>query len=303
MLAHATIQQSRHFFQESRVELSQVIKRDPDNVQAWLTLATVAMVQGDHTLANEACVHLANTAGDFMGIACTASLRSLNGHGDQAYVLLSMIEDPGPKAPASVRAWVQGLMADTAARMGKTEVADAHFKKALQWTPGDNFLLADYGEFLLDQGRAKEAMALVENDRPSDTSFLVLVTAEAALGLPIAKTDIAEMDARFTSMDQRGDHVFLREEATFLLHVQRDPRQALALAKQNWKVQRAPKDVRVYLEAALANNDPQEAKPALDFITATGLDDVSLRPLIRQLQPLSSTMAHAKNSMTTGVAR
>jgi thioredoxin-like negative regulator of GroEL len=284
MLVHATIQQSRHFFQASRDELLQILKRDPDNVQALLTLATVAMVQGDHDLANRLCVQMTNAAGNFMGMICTASLRGLSGKGEQAYALLSYVQDPGPKAPPAIKAWIQGLMADDAARMGKPDVADTHFKNALQLTPGDNFLLADYGEFLIDQGRPKEAIELVRDDTQSDTSFLVLVTAEKALGSPKAKADMAEMDARFQSMDQRGDHVFMREEASYLLHVEHNPKMALALAQQNWKVQRAPKDVRVYLEAALATNDLAAAKPALDFIAKTDLSDVEIDPLVKQLQ-------------------
>jgi thioredoxin-like negative regulator of GroEL len=299
MLVHATIQQSRHFFQDSREELTQILKRDPGNVQALLTLATVAMVQGDHDLANHLCVDLTNEAGNFMGMICTASLRGLSGESAQAYALLSYVQDPGPKAPPAINAWIQGLMGDTAARMGRTDLADAHFKKALQWTPGDNFLLADYGEFLIDQGRYQDAINLVGNDSQSDTSFLVLVTAEKALGVPKAKVDIAEMDARFQSMDQRGDHVFLREEASYMLHVEHDPKMALSLAEQNWKEQRAPKDVRVYLEAALAINDAATAKPALDFIDRTHLKDVIIDPLVAQLKAAKPDGSAAPVSATS----
>jgi thioredoxin-like negative regulator of GroEL len=259
LLVHATIQQSRHFFKASRDELLHILQRDPDNVQALLTLSTVAMVQGDHDLANRLCVQLTNAAGNFMGMICSASLRGLT-------------------------AFIQGLLADNAARMGKSDLADTHFRKALQLTPGDNFLLADYGEFLIDQRRYEEAVDLVAGDAQSDTSFLVLVTAEKMLGSPKANADMAEMDARFRSMDERGDHVFMREEASYLLHVENDPKMALNLARQNWEVQRAPKDVRVYLEAALAANDPAAAKPAVDFVAKTHLSDVELDPLLKQLQ-------------------
>ena len=74
MLVDATIQQSRHFFRASREELLRVLKRDPDNAQALLTLSTVAMVQGDHDLANRLCVQMTNATGNFMGMICTASL-------------------------------------------------------------------------------------------------------------------------------------------------------------------------------------------------------------------------------------
>ena len=306
LLVQATIQQSRHAFTDARVLLQKITQRDPSSAQAWLTLATVAMVQGDYRAANEACVRLANVGGDFMGLLCTASLRSLDGRARQAYALLTMIEDPGPKAPPAIRAWIESLMAETATRLGDMAGADAHFRQALTWAPGDTFLLADYGEFLLDHGRAKDALALVAADRTSDTSFLIRVAAEKALSLPEARTDIAEMDARFAAMTERGDHVFLREEATYLLNVHYNPGRALALARQNWAVQRAPKDARVYLEAALASNDAAAATEVLAFLQASGMADDTVDPLARQARaaiaatvPSTSTAASRLSARAT----
>lgn len=284
LLVEATIEQSRHAFDAARVRLEAVIRRDPDNAQAWLTLATVAMVQGDYRKANDACVHLTNVGGDFMGLLCTASLRSLDGHARQAYALLTLIQDPGPKAPPAIRAWIESLMAETAARLGDTDLATAHFRRALEWLPGDNFLLADFGEFLLDHGRPAEALSLVAADRTSDTSFLVRVAAEKALNLPEAADDMTEMDARFAAMAQRGDRVFLREQASYLLHVRHDPAAALVLARENWATQRAPKDARAYLEAALASGKPEAAADVVTFLQATGLSDDTVDPLARRVR-------------------
>ena len=283
LLTHATILQSRHFFAESRTELKSILSRDPGNVQAWLTLATVAMVQGDYATANDSCMHLANVGGDFYGQLCTAQLRALTGHAKQAYVLLSLIEDPGPKAPIGVKAYVQGLLADTAKRLGNNDEAEAHFKAALQLTPGDNFLLADYGDFLLDRGRPREVIALLKDYTESDTSFLRLVYAEAALGSPHMQPDINEMQARFAAMDQRGSHVYRREEAGFELHLRHDPAGALKLAEQNWTVQRAPEDMRIYLEAALAAGQPQAAKSVLDLLADSHLQDPQINRLVDKI--------------------
>ncbi|MGN2252819.1 hypothetical protein ACFWZ4_05545 [Frateuria sp. GZRe12] len=290
-LVHATVQQSRHFFKASRQELTTILAREPNNAQAWLTLATVAMVQGDMDEANRACVKLANTGGDFMGMICTASLRMLTGRAPQAYALLGLVEDPGPKAPPEIRAWIEGLMADTAMRLDRAALAEQHFKQALQWTPGDNFLLADYADFLLDEQRPRDVLALLQGDSASDTSFLRQVYAETALGLPQAKADAAAMAARFAAMDARGSHVFQREQAGFALHVQHDAPRALALAQQNWTVQRAPQDVRIYLEAALAADQPAAAQPALDFVQRTHLSDPSIDRLVARLR--SDAMAQA----------
>ncbi|HZX69649.1 MAG TPA: tetratricopeptide repeat protein [Rhodanobacter sp.] len=283
LLTHATILQSRHFFSESRTELKSILARDPGNVQAWLTLATVAMVQGDYPAANDSCVHLANVGGDFYGQLCSAQLRALTGHAQQAWVLLSLIEHPGPKAPVGVKAYVEGLLADTAKHLGNNDEAEAHFKAALQLTPGDNFLLADYGDFLLDRGRPREVIALLKDYTESDTSFLRLVYAEAALGSPHMQRDIDDMQARFAAMDRRGSHVYRREEAGFELHLRHDPAGALKLAEQNWTVQRAPEDMRIYLEAALAAGQPQAAKPVLDLLVDSHLQDPPVNRLVEQI--------------------
>jgi len=295
-VVHATILQSRHFFAASRTELLAILKRDPGNVQAWLTLATVAMVQGDYQLANRACVRVASAGGDFMGIACSASLRSLTGHAKQAYRLFSMIQHPGPKAPPDIKAWVEGLMADTAKRLGKPKEADAHYRRALQLTPGDNFLLADYGDFLLDQGRAKAALDLVKNYSQSDTSFMRQVFAEAALGSPRTGHDIKEIAARFAAMEQRGTHVYRREQARFVLYLEHDPGRALELARENWRVQRAPKDMRIYLEAALAAGRAGAARPVLALLGKSHLQDPPVDRLAHRVRAaLAATAAIASN--------
>lgn len=284
LVVHATILQSRHYFEAAREQLEGILKRDPGNVQARLTLATVAMVQGDYVLANRSCVQLAAAGGNYLGTLCTAQLRALTGHALQAYALFSLIENPGPEAPPAVRAYVEGLMADTAKRMGKTDEAEAHYKKALQLTPGDNFLLADYGDFLLDQGQPHDVIERVKDYTSSDTSFLRLVFAEAALGSSRTEHDVGEMTARFAAMNQRGSHVYRREQARFVLYLKHDPARALQLAEQNWTVQRAPKDMRIYLEAALAAGQPAAARPVLALLATSHLEDPPINLLVEKIK-------------------
>lgn len=291
VVVHATILQSRHYFKAARNELQGLLKRDPNNLQAWLTLATVAMVQGDYALANTSCVHVASVGGDFMGLTCSASLRALTGHGEQAYKLFALVQHPGPEAPPAIRAWVQGLMADTAKRLGDIKAANTHYRKALQLTPGDNFLLADYADFLLDQGRPKAAAELVKGYTQSDTSFMRLVFAKEALGSPDVQHAIDEMNARFIAMDRRGSHVYRREQARFVLYLEHNPQRALELARKNWTVQRAPKDMRIYLEAALAANQPKAARPVLALLATSHLQDPAVNRLARRVRAALSATA------------
>lgn len=283
-LVHATVLQSRHHFAAARRELNKILVRDPDNAQAWLTLATVAMVQADYPAANKACVQLAQVAANFLSILCAAQLRALTGHAEQAYALFKMIDHPGPEVPAGVKAYVQGLLADTAKRLGREKQADKHYRRGLQLTPGDNFLLADYGDFLLHHGRPEAAAELVKNYSASDTSFMRLVFAEAALDSPKAQKDIAEMTARFAAINRRGTHVYRREQARFVLYLKHDPERALELAMKNWSVQRAPKDMRIYLAAALAAGKPAAARPVLELLAQSHLQNPSVNRLAQKVR-------------------
>ena len=271
LLVHATILQSRHFFDESREQLLGILKRDPENAQAWLTLAAVAQVQGDMRSARRACAHLLGSSDPLIPAGCLSALNAVTGNADNAQKLLGSLVTQAKAEPVAVQSWIQGILADAAKYSGDAAAADTHYRQALQLTPEDNFLLADYGDFLIDQKRPQEAFELLKNESQSDTSFLRQVYAEAALGLPQAATDTKQMAARFTDLEVRGTRTYQREQAGFELYLQHDAPRALALAQQNWAVQHAPEDMRILLEAALAAGRPEAAQPVLDELAMTHL--------------------------------
>jgi tetratricopeptide (TPR) repeat protein len=284
MLVQATILQSRHQFAESRKLLQAVLKRDNDNAQAWLTLSSVALVQGDMTEAQRDCAHLIGGYDALITAGCIGARAAVTGNAKSTLTLLPMLLRQEPNEQPVIQSWAHGLMADAAKYLGQTARADAEFKSALQLTPGDNFLLADYGDFLLDQGRAREALELTRNYSQSDTSFLRFVLAESALGLPAATADIATMASRFRDLEQRGDsRLYGREESRFVLELQHDPSRALKLAQDNWTIQRAPEDMRILLEAALAADQPESARPVLDLLEKTGFEDQKVRALAKKV--------------------
>jgi Tfp pilus assembly protein PilF len=271
LLVHATILQSRHDFAEARAQLHSILERDRDNAQAWLTLASVAQVQGDMRAARRACAHLLASTDPLIPGACLSSLNAVTGNAENAQRVLTALWPQAKAEPVAVQSWIQGILADSAKYLGDDAAADGHFRQALQLTPEDNFLLADYGDFLLDQKRPQEALDLLKNESQSDTSFLRQVYAEAALGLPQATTDSQQMAGRFAALEIRGTRTYLREQAAFELFVHRDPHRALELAQQNWTVQHAPEDMRVFLEAALAAGKPEAAQPVVDELAMTRL--------------------------------
>jgi tetratricopeptide (TPR) repeat protein len=295
MLIDATILQSRHLFTESRAELIEILRRDADTAQAWLTLAAVAQVQGDMGATRSACAHLIAAGDALVAGACLGGLNAVTGHPREAYQTIQFVLQQDPKAAPLLQSWAQGLLADTAQYAGDYVQAEAHYQAALQLSPGDNFLLVDYADFLLDHKRPQEVVNLLKDYTQSDTCFLRLVMAEKRLGLPQAQDDANQMAARFAATDQRGSYLYRREEALFALAVQQNPEQALDLAQQNWSVQKAPQDVHILLQAALGAGKSEAAQPVLDFIDKTGLREPAIDALVSQLRkavpPISAKAA------------
>lgn len=294
LVTQATILQYRHQFPEARELLRAALKQDPRNPQAWLTLATLDMVQGSYAAAGKNCAHVAETAGFDLGLACTGNLRAYLGKARQSLVMLQQAAATADKGPAAYQAWLQGLIAETAERLGDWPLAETHYLAALKLLPQDNFLLVAYADFLLDRGRPKEVLTLLADRTQSDTAFLRLALAQADLRGEEAARYTWIMAARFEALALRGSDYFGREQARFALRLQHDPQRSLEMARRNWQVQRAPWDARVLLEAAEAADQPQAAVDVLDFLQQTNLEDPLILPLAQKLRAQLNSAAGAR---------
>jgi Tfp pilus assembly protein PilF len=283
LITQATILQYRHQFSDARTMLKKAFDLDPRNAQAWLTVATLDMVQGDYATAERDCAQVAHNAGIETGLACFGNLRSYTGRAREALALLAQADTAVKRGSAGYRAWIEGLIAESAERLGDWPSAEAHYASALKLQPQDNFLLVAYADFLLDRGRPQEVMPLLADHTQSDTAFLRLALAQSLLHSDQTQRYTWVMAARFEALRLRGSEYFGREESRFALQLEHDPQTALDTALRNWQVQRAPWDARVVLEAALAAKQPQAAAAVLDFLQKTQLEDPMIAPLAQEL--------------------
>ena len=67
-----------------------------------------------------------------------------------------------------------------------------------------------------------------------------------------------------------------REEARFRLLVLNDIEGAAALARENWRVQKEPADLRMLVVAAQASGDRTSLRTAREWIAQNGIDDVAI---------------------------
>jgi len=284
LLLRAAIRQSRHEFDWALEDLSRLLEENPRDPQVWLMQAVIFIVRADYQAALHSCEALARLRRGFLAFSCLGSVASLSGQAEGGYGLLVLAKAQSQGATEPERVRLETLLGKTAERMGDRQRAEVHFQEAQRLGPHDAYLLGAYADFLLDQKRAGEVVALLREETRVDGLLLRLTLAEREIGAPGKEAHIEDLRARFAASRQRGDNLHQGEEARFLLHLVDQPEAALTLAKANWAVQRELRDARILLEAALASGQPEAARPALEMLERTKLEDAALRRLANELQ-------------------
>jgi predicted Zn-dependent protease len=283
-LLRATLLQSTHQFGPALDDLKAVLAADPNNAQAWLTQAIVQTVRGDYTGATASCARLSATSIELVTIICIANVGTMTGRSQKSEQLLALTLERSTNAPTELQVWALTLLAEMAQRRGDAAIAKARYKRALALRPRDSYLLGAYADFLLEQRRAADVVALLADQTRIDALLLRRALALQQQGASQALTsDVKELAARFDAAALRGDTVHQREQARFELLLRNDAATALALAHKNWAVQKEPADMRILLESALKACDAGAARPVLDWIARNGTEDVAATRLIHQL--------------------
>lgn len=284
LFARGLIRQYRHDFAGGLADLGTLVQRDPAHVAARSWRAAIFMVQADYAHAARECEALAAHATLLRAVGCRAYLAATTGHARAAYAELSGALADDPDAAPAERLWALTRLAEMAWRLGEPDPAERHFRDALELRVDDNFLLAAYADFLLERGRPQAVMDRLKEWERSDTLLLRLALAERALGLAQAQARVRALEKRFAAAARRGERLHLGEEARFLLDLKGDPTAALAVAAENWKHQREPRDAQVLLEAAVATNNRKAAEPALRWLRESGFEDPRLKRLAALLR-------------------
>jgi tetratricopeptide (TPR) repeat protein len=207
----------------------------------------VLQVQGSYEGAREECRALQNLIQELVWAACLSSVNGATGKLRESYAQLHTALDRYPNAQPGVQSWVLTSLAEMAARAGMAPEAEAHFRAALTRDGADNYLLGAYADFLLDNGRPQEVLALLRDKTRADPLLLRYALALQAQNSKELPAQVAQLLERFEASRLRGDRVHLREEARFTLHLLHAPEAALKLARANWQVQKEPADVRSLL--------------------------------------------------------
>jgi len=112
---------------------------------------------------------VSNAGAVLHGSACAAENTALRGQFERARASLDGLLAT-PRLPADTRAWLLTTAAELEQRAGQADAADAAYRAALQAAPDDYTRLA-YADFLIEQQRAAQALAVLQ-DRPRSDAVL-----------------------------------------------------------------------------------------------------------------------------------
>ena len=276
LVLRATLHQNQHRFDQALIDLDRALQRAPNNGQARLTKAVVLQVRGEFDAALTQCRALARLAEPVVVATCIAAVQSLNGELRSSYERLTKMADQLDRQSPAIRAWVLSYLADMAARLGEWQAAETYYQSALAADPSDAFLLAAYADLLLDQHRPQEAVKLLKGQERADGLLLRLALAQRAAADEKWRANRDALASRFAAAKLRNDRVHLREEARFTLHLLDQPDNALALALENWRIQKEPADARLVLDAAHAARQPKASAQVRQWLAMKRLEDVAI---------------------------
>jgi tetratricopeptide (TPR) repeat protein len=272
-LLHARLLQAGHRFDEAQHELQQVLQADPHNQQALLLKASIHQVRAQYARAGQACRELRGAETLLLSMICSAQVDGMSGHGEAAYARMSRLATQASQLLPDQQAWFYLGLGDLASRLGYNSDAGAAYQQVHAHSPAT---LAAWADWLLDNNRPSEVVALLQDKRQNDGLLLRLARAQLLLANGLADSDRGELETRFAALRRRGEQTHLREEALFALQVQGDPQRALELARANWQQQREPADARIYRDAAHASGNQTDLRVVDMWRLQSGLEDVRL---------------------------
>lgn len=172
LLQNADRLQYQHRFADAATLIEQWLSQHPDDASARLKLAQIRLALAQPRAALAECLRAAPGLDALSATGCQA--QSMAALGSVARARID-IETALARATSSrdVTSWAQGIAAELAARDGDVRGAERWHRQAVANAGSAHFPRIAYGEFLLQQRRPVEVLALLA-DVPDDASVMHL---------------------------------------------------------------------------------------------------------------------------------
>ena len=283
------LQQYSHNFDGALASLDKASVADPKSPDPMAWRAAIHMVQADYPKAQAECDAIKPLTTPLFSAGCTQYVRASTGELQSAFDTLNAALKAEPTASPELVLWELTRLAEMAIRLKRFDDAEAYFQRALKLGVTDQFLLGAYADFLLMQKKPEAVITLLADWERSDILLLRLALAGKAANHKKAADWASALRDRFVEAAKRGDRLHEQEAARFELDIENNPKKALALAVNNYKLQKEARDAEVLLRTALAAQDVAAAEPALAWLKQNKYEDAHLAELAAGLAKLGGS--------------
>jgi tetratricopeptide (TPR) repeat protein len=269
-----------HQFADARSTLAKVVSKNPHNLQAWLTLASLDRLSANYASARFSCERI--KAADEQGLArvygdiCLADIDCHRaGSADQFRSLQTKLNRL--RLRPEVLSWSVSLLAECEDRSGNFSKALEAYRSSLALQP-ENYNAISYADALIRQKSAEKAIQVLSSLPRSDSVLLRLAHAMRMQGNNQWKMLYSDVMQRFRESDARGDDSKLhaRERAYSALWLGDDPKTAQEQAIVNIVSQKEVIDWLLLFEALEKNSEKVAVKRYAFLLQSTSLRDQRL---------------------------
>jgi predicted Zn-dependent protease len=277
----ADVLQQRHEFVPAIRLLDRAIAQDPRAAHAHLMRANVHIVTGEFDRARPDCGWLLGSGEQWAGSVCLAQVLGSTGQLERARALLERLTGGDAAGPSvDVLAWTLAVRADLDMRAGALAEAQTALTRAVALAPTSDYVRLALADVLIARGCLTDAVSVLGAARPSVGALLRRAIALARAQDSQMEGSLAELRERLAVSAQRGERTHLREEARLALEFANDRRAALALARDNFAVQRETEDVRLLARAASNARDTAALASLEAWIRRTHYEDAVVDQLL-----------------------
>ena len=286
------LQQYSHNFDGALASLDKASLADPKSPDPMAWRSAIHMVQANYPKAQAECEALKPLTTPLFATGCSQYVLAHSGGAaglQSAFDALNIAVKSEPNAEPELMLWELTRLAEMAIRLKRFDEADAYFQRALKLGVTDQFLPGAYADFLLLQKKPEAVITLLADWERSDILLLRLALAGKATNHKKAADWASALRDRFVEAAKRGDRLHEQEAARFELDIESNPKKALTLAANNYKLQKEPRDAEVLMRCALAAKDAVAAEPALTWLKQNKYEDAHLADLAAGLAKLGGS--------------
>lgn len=248
LLARAA--QYRHDFDQARALLDRAVAARPRDPHTRLYRAQVSLIQGNIRRALTDCAGLMLGIDAGIGELCLAAVTLRTGNLESTVRhtsrFLAIAADDHPYVGYALL-----VRAHAALRCGRLD-SSQWFARALHSVPGDVHTLAAYARSLRYHGRPELVRPLLADHAAHDGLHLQLALAALESNAPDADRLKYAQAQRYHAARASGVEPEPRDEAEFHLTLIDDPKAALSIAQENFRIQRDHEDADILRRSALA---------------------------------------------------